>query len=99
MILDEATQPGAAVKGHGSSPVRPPSSRSSSPFLERPINKPGATHLCVPEALCPRPREAPEMPQKREAIRPELITRIQVRLIVMLLGTLILMLLKRYGVL
>jgi hypothetical protein len=39
------------------------------------------------------------MPQKREAIRPELITRIQVRLIVMLLGTLILMLLKRYGVL
>jgi hypothetical protein len=39
------------------------------------------------------------MPQKREAIRPELFTRIQVRLIVMLLGTLILMLLKRYGVL
>lgn len=39
------------------------------------------------------------MLQKREAIRPELITRIQVRLIVMLLATLIMVLLKRYGVL
>ena len=39
------------------------------------------------------------MPQKHEGVRPEMVTRIQLRLIVMLLGTLILVLLKRYGVL
>jgi hypothetical protein len=39
------------------------------------------------------------VPQKREEIRPEMIVRIQLRLVVMLLGVLILVLLKRYGVL
>ena len=37
------------------------------------------------------------MSHKRDVIRPELITGIQVRLIVMLLGTLILVLLRRYA--
>jgi hypothetical protein len=43
--------------------------------------------------------EGEAMPQKHEGVRPEMVTRIQLRLIVMLLGTLILVLLKRYGVL
>jgi hypothetical protein len=43
--------------------------------------------------------EGEAMPQKHEEIRPEMIVRIQLRLVVMLLGVLILVLLKRYGVL
>jgi hypothetical protein len=68
-------------------------------FLGCLINKPGATHLWVQSTLYSLEGENEAMPQQREDIRPEMIIRIQFRLIVMLLGTLILMLLKRYGVL
>lgn len=37
--------------------------------------------------------------QEREAARQQMITRALIRIIIMLLGTLILVLLKRYGVL